>query len=775
LNLDAAFLAGTSFQGTTAVYDASATATNLSSLTLDSTQLRPIFLSQALNSLTTAVEYVGSNRTGNLNISGGTHTVNGSLIFGNSAGASGNGSLSGGTLTTRATYLGNAGSGFFNQTGGTHFVGTNGLFIGFGTAATGTYVLSGGSLQAIANIFGSLESEVIGVSGVGIFNQSGGLNSANSPNGITLGQNSGSSGTYNQSGGTCFGDVFLGISAGATGTYNLSNSASLGVGEIEVGLGGNGTFNQTGGTLNGGSLAVPGNTGGSGTVNFSGGAALMNVITVGGAGRGQLTVVGGTATASGFMAISAGGTVTLNGGVLNLGPIYFSSGWSQLQFNGGTLNFIGWTNFGSGDLLVGSSGAAAVLGESGGTTLVSIGGDLRLAAGTGSAATCNLGGGTLSVAGNEFIGFAGNGLLNQNAGTHTVSGTLFLGFGAGSSGTCNLMSGGSLSAGSVTVNTGGRFNLLGGSLMTSSLTINTGGTFAGFGLCPSGQPLVSAVVAGTLMSQSGNLILNAANLNNSGLLANAVGSNLFINSIAVTNTGSISVNAQGSVVFNMPISNAAGQAITLMGGALGAPQIVNNGTLLGSGQISGDLVNNAAATLSGPTQIYGNVTNAAAASVTVSNSQLLITGLTTNNGTIRATSGGSVAFDGGLTGSNGAVILEPNSALLAPFIRQDSLTLRGTPGQPATFASASIRSRAFGGSDSTLRLLSIQTDGSVNPLGRFDLADTNLTVDGTATPPATVKAYLTAAYTANGDWSGPGGLTSSVAVPRRVRRLLCRP
>jgi hypothetical protein len=619
----------------------------------------------------------------------------------------------------------------------------------------------------------SIHGEVIGFDGVGTFNQSGGVNS-DSGLGIILGQSAGSSGTYNQSGGTCFGEVVLGSSAGATGTYNLSNSASLDAPEVRVGSGGNGTFNQTGGTLNAEFFSV----GATGTINISGGAALVSILGANSAG--QLNIVGGTVTVTDFMAVSAGGTATLSGGTLNATTLDLTaSSWQQLHFNGGTLNLSGGTSSGSGNLSIGSTGAIAVLNQSGGTTLVNIGGDLALAAGAGSAVTCSVGGGTLSVGGNEFIGFAGNGLFNQFAGTHTVSGTLFLGFGAGSSGTCNLL-GGSLSAGSVVVNTGGRFNLLGGSLTTNSLTINAGGTLAGFGAVSTGQPLLT--MAGTLMAQNGNLVINMVGLNSSGQLSNAVGSNLFIDAIAIADDGGITVNAQGSVVFNVPIRNAAGQAITLMGGTLGAPQIVNNGVVLGSGQISAELVNNATASFNGPTQIVGNVTNTTAASITVRNSQLLITGLTINNGIIRATSGGSVDFSGGLTGNpllsasasavpapattsySGAVILEPNSALLAPFIRQDSLTLRGTPGQPATFASTSIRSRALGGADSTLRLLSIQTDGAGNPLGRLDLADTSLTVDAAATPPASVKAYLAAAYTANGDWSGPGGLTSSLAV-----------
>src|SRR5207245_10587900 len=109
-----------------------------------------------------------------------------------------------------------------------------------------------------------------------------------------------------------------------------------------------------------------------------------------------------------------------------------------------------------------------------------------------------------------------------------------------------------------------------------------------------------------------------------------------------------------AVPFERPISTASSRSITMSGGIAAAPTITNvpGGTITGFGQLSGHFINNGTAvTFTGPSQIVGSVTNAAGANITVRNSQLLITGLTTNNGTIRATSGGSVAFDGGLTGN----------------------------------------------------------------------------------------------------------------------------
>ena len=67
--------------------------------------------------------------------------------------------------------------------------------------------------------------------------------------------------------------------------------------------------------------------------------------------------------------------------------------------------------------------------------------------------------------------------------------------------------------------------------------------------------------------------------------------------------------------------------------------------------------------------------------------------------------------------------LEPGASLVTPFIQQDSLTLHGTAGNPASFSTATLRGHSNGGADSTLRLLSIQTDGGGHALGTFDLAD----------------------------------------------------
>jgi hypothetical protein len=101
----------------------------------------------------------------------------------------------------------------------------------------------------------SSTTEIIGNSGRAIFVQSGGSNTNSA--GLSLGNNSGSN-----------------------GSYNLSNSGSLsttgGTGLV-VGFSGTGTFNQSGGSnsLSGNSLNIGNTASGLGTYNLSGGAMTV--------------------------------------------------------------------------------------------------------------------------------------------------------------------------------------------------------------------------------------------------------------------------------------------------------------------------------------------------------------------------------------------------------------------------------------------------------------------------------------------------------------------
>ena len=90
-------------------------------------------------------------------------------ILGNNAGSSGTYTLSGGgSLPYRYQTIGLSGTGLFNQTGGNNTVNIHFNTWGKMLAGVGTYNLNGGHLQA--------KNEIIGDDGTGTFNQSGGNN-----------------------------------------------------------------------------------------------------------------------------------------------------------------------------------------------------------------------------------------------------------------------------------------------------------------------------------------------------------------------------------------------------------------------------------------------------------------------------------------------------------------------------------------------------------------------------------------------------------------------
>ena len=117
----------------------------------------------------------------------------------------------------------------------------------------GTFTLSmPGNTLSVGN------TETIGLNGKGQVVQSGGTN--NSGDGLILGSNSGSSGTYNLSG------------SGSLSTNLFQN----------IGFNGTGLFNQTGGNnLTNDSISLGYNTGGVGTYNLNGGHLQADNETIG--------------------------------------------------------------------------------------------------------------------------------------------------------------------------------------------------------------------------------------------------------------------------------------------------------------------------------------------------------------------------------------------------------------------------------------------------------------------------------------------------------------
>jgi len=358
---------------------------------------------------------------GTYNQTGGTNTVDGIFYLGHDLGSSGTYNLSGGILTAGYGYIGSEGVGVFNQSGGIVRISDN-LQLGYYPGSSGTYNLSGGSLFT--------STLYVGKEGTGIFNQSGGS--------TTIERTSPVSGLY------------LGYFSGSSGTYNLSGGSLWAPAEtIGVLTGGVGVFNQSGGTNTASDyLALGYRNGSSGTYNLSGGSLFSDYESIGFQGLGVFNQSGGSNTVTGDLVV---GDWTTGDGTYNL--------------SGGSLA--------AANEIIGSFGMG-VFNQSGGANTVT--GELRIGNELDRNGTYNLSGGSLFTT-NTIVGNWGEGTFTQTGGSHTVSDTLTLAALPGSSGIYDLQ-GGSLTAGTVNLNPGGTFNQTGGNL-NAAVFNQQGGTVTG--------------------------------------------------------------------------------------------------------------------------------------------------------------------------------------------------------------------------------------------------------------------------------------------------------
>ncbi|MDH3214022.1 MAG: hypothetical protein OEM05_16205, partial [Myxococcales bacterium] len=327
--------------------------------------------------LSTPALTIGLAGTGAFSQSGGSNLVTASLVLGDASGSFGSYELSGsGLLQAPVQTIGLAGTGVFNQSGGGNNI-LGDLELATNAGSSGTYTLSGGSLTVVGAIVGgagtsslsidggviqaggtsmtvtqlvvgdatgssgsvdsldlsasdvSAESITIGASGTGAFSHSYGWVTASGFEGLTLGEDSGASGSYALGGsGALFADYET-IGLHGTGVLTQTNSYSLnaitnvlyvggeplsatGVGDGTynlvnglldapdewIGYNTTGAFNQSGGTNSVTNLLGLGfAAGANGTYDLSGTGTLSAVDThVGENGTGTFTQSGGTHT-----------------------------------------------------------------------------------------------------------------------------------------------------------------------------------------------------------------------------------------------------------------------------------------------------------------------------------------------------------------------------------------------------------------------------------------------------------------------------------------------
>ena len=567
------------------------------------------------------------------------------LWIGEDPGTTGTYTLSGGTLNACVpgtdAYIGDAGNGSFSQSGSSaasfqsNATDSSALYIGFQSGSVGQYSLSGtATLHAY-------HQEEIGFQGRGTFTQTGGIHTVDQT--LTIADLSTSVGTYNLQ----------------AGTLNANSS-------LLVGVDGNATFTQSGGTANvAEGLDIQADAG-AGVYNLKGGS---------------LSVVAGTSTTAGLIySDGTDGTFNFTGGTLKVLNYITGNNLTQnATDNASTLDVTGNdTTISAGyDLDGGTKGASLVVGNGhtlavqgelsvqGGTvTLTQSGGAINvssnfdIANGTANG-TFNFTGGSVSfgTGGFNVADQGGTGTLNlSGSGTITASATddVFVANGASAAGTVNqtggtlqVRSGGTLhltnSATAV-----GVYHLKGGTLDAGGATIVRG---PGNGLLSfTGGTLKAATIAADMFDVIQDATDAASTLD-------ATGNSTTIN---VNYTAAVSSGANVAT-----INVGAGQSLTMAAGK--ALIFGNQSRLQGSGTLTGGAASsvvygsNLSGTFAGTIGGSLAVAKSGASTLTLSGANSYTGGTAVSGGTLATTASGSLGASSGSLSINsvdgGATVL----------------------------------------------------------------------------------------------------------------------
>jgi hypothetical protein len=388
------------------------------------------------------------------------------------------------------------------------------------------------------------------------------------------------------------------------GTIITGNATT--VGNEQIGSLGLGVYNMTGGLDEIGSgtssnLALGRSAGAIGIFNISGGTVTVsgyNPIagsTNGPGGSGTFNINGGNVSVVKAPEVYANGYLIQTAGSYSAGSLEFFAGGAG-TLSGGQLAAATSENIGIGTYTTG----AASFNQSGGSNTV--GADLNIAAGVGSAQFNLSGTGSLVVNGNTWVGgsstgSAGAGTLNVSGGAMSAAGglTIYSGSiynqtaGTVSAGSFNIQSGGiaalqggQLNAGAITNN--GIFNWSGGTLniTNSDLTIGTGGLLGGSVTLNSGQTLLVSGSPSGLNITDGTLTLNGGGLgaqviNQSG---GQLDSSNYSFSIAGNGANATTYNLFGGELDVASISVGTGGSFNWTGGRL---NLTESGLTVGAG------------------------------------------------------------------------------------------------------------------------------------------------------------------------------------------------
>ncbi len=607
--------------------------------------------------------------TGALTLDGNNSYSGATLISSGTLSLTGNGSLANSTSAVQVgTTEGNPAALVFGPASQTTLTAFNAPFlVAFGSTVT---VPSGASFTTA----GFVRLGALAVGSSGTFNQSGGtvaingIDAANSNRSLTIGEFS-----------------------GETSTYNLSGGGSLSVpnGTVFLGWTGNGTLNINGGSASFGKVACAVSTN-----------ALVSTLVLTGGGALYL--------GSGGLVQGSNDTAHIN---LDNGTVGATAPWSSSVPL--TLTYTGGTTF---DATSGSITLTSVISGSGGLTAV--------------------GAGILSLGGNS--GFSGNVLVS--------SGTLDANGNANSSNPAATALGNTqLASRTITVNNGGVLAFIsannlgsGASTVVTPLVINSGG-------------LVTNV--GTINNVLGPITLSGGTLSggNGGASGNFLTWQLSAGSVTVNTAPSLMTNSgTHSQGFNMALTTTFNVGLTGTAGTISAnPDLTvagNFGDLQGALQFSGNpafsasLVKAGAGTmLLASSDSYSGTTIVAAGALVLGDSGSLLKSTfdTSGSGTLSFGTLASAMF-GGLQGASGMLALTSSGGSI-PL----ALTV-GNNSNSTTFSGA-LSDAGLGGS-----LTKIGT-------GTLTLTGINNYIGGTTVTNGTL-------IVTNANWIDPAGVGTNLSV-----------
>lgn len=453
-----------------------------------------------------------------------TLNLDGELWVGQTANGVGSYTLNSGTINLHNWLaIGRAaGAGTFNMTGGTFNKDGNGNFItgtGAGNnalAGVGTFNMSGGTINNSSEYWLAEGTASIGtnnISGTAVLN----LNNWVSIGRGGLGVVNFSGGTINRAGG---GAAFI-VGDGGAGVafFNQTGGTLTSANELWVGQGGaTGTYNLSAGTASFDNWVAIGRAGGNGTVNISGGSLTKtgnggNHFIIGAGGPGVINQTGGTITSTlsdTWVGESAAATWELSGGAAVLSVVHISQNSGTIatfNLNGGSLT--------ATEVTTGNVGGTSTLNFNGGTLVAGNGANanflhnLTTANVQSGGAIINSGTNIINVSQALLDGTGGGGLTKNGTGTlllngvNTYTGTTLVNSGTlGGSGTI---------AGPVSVVSGASLapgNSIGFLTINNSLTLAAGSTTSVEFSFDGGLTNNDRVIGLTSISYNGALVAN---------------------------------------------------------------------------------------------------------------------------------------------------------------------------------------------------------------------------------------------------------------------------